>query len=151
MGMQLVLLTMFLICLQKVELFCINVLTNDEKPCAQPLNLDANSVLDFYQSNSQSPIFAEYLKCTWLTWNFVTKDGQILYNNVKESKMLPWVISHFCEDVGSLTRKAEREYKQAAIYCENNPPAIATPLSVRQCIVDNYKPAPLHEYFNFNP
>ncbi|KAB0790360.1 hypothetical protein PPYR_15275, partial [Photinus pyralis] len=133
------------------DLFCINILSEDEKPCARPLNLDADSVLDFYQTNSQSPVFAEYLNCIWLARNFVNKDGTISYENIKASKSLPWEISHFCEDVITLTRKAQQEYKQAAIYCENNPPAAATPLTVRQCIVDNYKPIPIEDYLKTNP
>lgn len=121
-------------------------LYEEEQTCAESLHLNATSILDFYQTNSDKPIFAQYLNCTFANLNFFTSDGTILFDNIIGSDNLPWFMARTCEDVVSLIEKAIKEFREAAIYCKAHPPAIITPFSIRKCIVKNYNPAPLEEF-----
>ena len=122
----LLIVTTLMFCVLKVEMFCIFNLSSDEQACATPLKLNSSSVLEFYNTNSENPLFAEYLKCIWLKWNFITQDGVILYENIEQSTSLPWYISRICEDVASLITQAQLDFKKSAIYCKQHPPAVAT-------------------------
>ena len=123
----------------------INILNDDEQACANKLNLDGNSVVELYQTNSDSQVFFEYLACTWPKLHFVTNDGVILYKNIIRSKSLPWIISRICEDVVQLIRQTQLDFEKSALYCEKNPPAVANPFTVRKCIAENYKPTPIED------
>ncbi|KAB0790358.1 hypothetical protein PPYR_11878 [Photinus pyralis] len=125
-----------------IECMCIlNTLDADEKACADPLNLDGDAILNFYQTNSDSPIFADYINCIFPKWNFAASDGTILFDNIIASDDLPWFIARMCQDVVNLIIKEREEYRKSAIYCKKHPPVIVTAATVRKCIADNYKPA----------
>ncbi|KAF5299808.1 hypothetical protein FQR65_LT09329 [Abscondita terminalis] len=138
----------FLFCLvfnlHKVNSFCINVLNDEEKECATPLNLDADSIWDMYESDSKNLNFEKYLNCVWLKWGYVDKHGTIMYENLKKSNGLGWRISRICQDVGQLIEQLKIDFQKSANYCEKNRPVIETPATVRRCIAKNYKPTPVH-------
>ncbi|KAB0790359.1 hypothetical protein PPYR_11877 [Photinus pyralis] len=135
----------FMLGVVKIDGRCANILSDEEQACAKPLKLDATSVLEFYQSRSDSTIFSEYINCVWVKWNFINENGEILFKNIMTANGLPWKISRICEDVGQLIEKAEKEFKNSVKYCAKNPPVPATAISVMRCIDKNYKPTPVED------
>ncbi|KAF5290283.1 hypothetical protein FQR65_LT11617 [Abscondita terminalis] len=139
-----VLLVCVIINFKKIESRCGNILSNEEKECATPLNLDATSIWEMYQSDSKDANFEKYLNCVWLKWNYVDKNGVILYENLKKSDALDWQMSRICEDVIQFILQLRIDFQKAAEYCEKNRPNVETPATVRRCIAKNYKPTPVH-------
>ncbi|KAB0804049.1 hypothetical protein PPYR_01019 [Photinus pyralis] len=113
--------------------------TDEERTCAELANLGKTPVLEFYQTNSESPKFVDYLDCVFLKWNFTTPTGSILFDNIIVSRGLAWKMSRMCEDTFSLIIELTEEFKKSAIFCKENPPSVLSPFTVRKCISENYR------------
>ncbi|KAF5291614.1 hypothetical protein FQA39_LY14336 [Lamprigera yunnana] len=122
------------------EARCANYLGAEEKGCADPLSLDASSVIALYQNDSDDEKFRVYLKCVWLKWNYVDQNGTVLYANMKHSGGLPWRMGRICEDTPNQIRATRLGFDNALDYCKKHRPAVENPFTVRRCIVNNFKP-----------
>ncbi|KAF5291613.1 hypothetical protein FQA39_LY14335 [Lamprigera yunnana] len=117
---------------------CVNILSQEEKECAAPLDLGAKEILGFIFANSEDPKFAQYVKCVWTKWNYVNKYGDILYDNLYQScDVLPWKILRICQNEENYIARTRLSFEKAIKYCQKNPPRVQTPVAVRKCIVEN--------------
>ncbi|KAK4878083.1 hypothetical protein RN001_010589 [Aquatica leii] len=119
---------------------CGNPLSEKEQECATPLNLDATSIIELYRADSEDLTFVQYLNCVWLKLDYIDENGVILYNNLINSNDLPWQISRICHDVYQYLLQLISDYQEAAKHCEQNPPKVENPMTVKRCIAHNYKP-----------
>ncbi|XP_031331821.1 uncharacterized protein LOC116177415 [Photinus pyralis] len=131
-------LVTLLVYLHKTESLCVNVLNMEEQKCAG--TLAADTILSYYLSNSQLPIFGEYLKCTWEAFNLTSAEGDILYDNLKNIKSWKWTILRDCDDFIDLQLRGDNIFKNSVNICQNTARGgIMTPLSVTRCIRDVIK------------
>ncbi|XP_031347669.1 uncharacterized protein LOC116174033 [Photinus pyralis] len=126
--------------ISQIDGSCMNVLNEEEEACAAPLELDAPSVYQFYTRDSNNPKFGEYLACVWAKWNWLAGDGSIRFSTIRESSSLAWRISRMCVDDGFVIKRRRDDFKRSVTYCEEHMPEITSPLAVRKCISENFKP-----------
>ncbi|KAF5277874.1 hypothetical protein FQA39_LY06026 [Lamprigera yunnana] len=118
---------------------CAFILDENGKECADPHKFTSDQILRFYHSgysSTEAPIINLFVECLWKKWGFLDNNGNIKYDNIKNTDISVFFITGVCED----THLSPKSVFVAAVEdCRINAPVHVRAETIRSCISQRYK------------
>ncbi|KAF2900130.1 hypothetical protein ILUMI_06048 [Ignelater luminosus] len=122
-------------------------LTEEEKECVKQLGEDENRIQNLYfgyASPENDAQFNRFVECVWKKLGFITENGDINYENLKNSYQITGKLGI---DDPVLSAHADKFVFQAVSKCESNPDSLKADstaqmaVKIQNCISKNFNEA----------